>query len=106
MKLIFAIVRSEDEKPLNRALVEKEFSVTHISSSGGFLRRGNATLMIGVEEARLQEALDVIKGASHKKTELTASFSPAGVEAAPMPVAVSVGGATVFVVDIAGFHKF
>ncbi len=107
MKLVFAIVRNEDEKPLIRALVEKEFSVTRISSSGGFLRSGNATLMIGVEDERLQLSLDVIKGASHQKTELITSYIPnAGIESVPVPISVSVGGATVFVVDIESFYKF
>ncbi len=107
MKLLFAIVRNEDEKPLIRALVENELSVTRISSSGGFLRSGNATLMIGVEDERLGDALDVIKSASHRKTELITSYTPAtGIEAVPMPISVNVGGATVFVVDIESFHKF
>ncbi len=107
MKLVFAIVRNEDEKPLIRVLVEKEFSVTRISSSGGFLRSGNATLMIGVEDERLQDALELIKGASHRKTELITTYIPnAGIESMPAPISVSVGGATVFVVDIESFHKF
>ncbi len=107
MKLLFAIVRNEDEKPLIRALVEKELSVTRISSSGGFLRSGNATLMIGVEEERMNDALEVIKSASHRKTELVTSYTPgAGIEAVPIPISVSVGGATVFVVDVESFHKF
>lgn len=106
MKLVFAIVSAEEERALIRALVEKEFSITRISSSGGFLRRGNVTLMMGVVDERLSEALDVIKCASHKKTELMTPYMPASPEAAPMPVTVRVGGATVFVVDAESFHKF
>lgn len=49
MKLLFAIVQNDDQKSLTYALIEKNISVTRIASTGGFLRGGNSTLMIGVE---------------------------------------------------------
>ena len=49
MKLLFAIIQKEDTKPLTRALIEHEISVTRIASTGGVLSGGNTTLMIGVE---------------------------------------------------------
>ena len=56
MKLLFAVISNDDTKTLMRALVEARISVTRIASSGGFLRSGNSTLMIGVDEDRLEEA--------------------------------------------------
>jgi uncharacterized protein YaaQ len=57
MKLLFAIVQNDDQKALTNALVERSISVTRIASTGGFLRGGNTTLMIGVEADRLEETL-------------------------------------------------
>ena len=57
MKLLFAIVQNDDQKSLTYALIEKNISVTRIASTGGFLRGGNSTLMIGVEADRLEETL-------------------------------------------------
>lgn len=61
MKLLIAIVRSQDTDNVLKALVEGDFGVTHIASTGGFLRRGNATLMIATEEERVDTAIDVIR---------------------------------------------
>jgi uncharacterized protein YaaQ len=61
-KLILAIIFHADAvEPLSQALLEKDYAVTKISSTGGFLRRQNTTLMIGVEEERLSGAMDVIR---------------------------------------------
>ena len=50
MKLIFAVVHDDDTNKAVRHLNEKRYRVTKLSSTGGFLRKGNTTLMIGVEE--------------------------------------------------------
>ncbi|MEW6569018.1 MAG: cyclic-di-AMP receptor [Chloroflexota bacterium] len=63
MKLIVAIVRDHDADAVLSALVEKDLRVTRTASSGGFLRRGNATFWIGIEDERVDEALDVIRAA-------------------------------------------
>ncbi len=102
MKLLFAIVQKDDVKNLTKALVQHKLSVTRISSSGGVLRGGNTTLMIGVEEDRLQETLEIIKNeSSRREVWTTASYALPGVSADSLhsPVLVTVGGATVFVVD-------
>lgn len=108
MKLLFAIVQDDDVRALTRALVEHELSVTRIASTGGFLRGGNSTLMIGVEANRLDTALDIIHKKSRRRNAVAAP-PPAlqGMpEGAPLPMQVSVGGATVFVVDVESFHKY
>lgn len=61
MKMIIAIVRDRDTNPVSTALTSAEFRVTHIASTGGFLRRGNSTLFIGVEDEKVESALDVIR---------------------------------------------
>lgn len=61
MKMIIAIVRDRDTNPVSTALTSAEFRVTHIASTGGFLRRGNSTLFIGVEDEKVEQALEVIR---------------------------------------------
>lgn len=61
MKMIIAIVRDRDTNPVSTALTSAEFRVTHIASTGGFLRRGNSTLFVGVEDDKVESALEVIR---------------------------------------------
>ncbi len=61
MKLIVAIVQDRDNEPISQALISAGFRVTRIASSGGWLRRGSTTLMIGVENEQLNEAIRLIR---------------------------------------------
>jgi uncharacterized protein YaaQ len=63
MKLILAIVSADAIDPVSKALVQNKYTVTQISSVGGFLRRGSTTLVIGVQENQVEDALAVIRGA-------------------------------------------
>lgn len=61
MKLIFAIIQDHDTDPVSRALTSMSFRVTLIASTGGFLRRGSSTLLIGVEDDQVEQALQVLR---------------------------------------------
>jgi uncharacterized protein YaaQ len=110
MKLIFAIVQNDDVRKLMRELVKNEISVTRIASTGGFLHGGNATLMIGIDDEKLDTALDVIKSCSSSRKEymvIPSAYPGAGfADTASAPVPVTLGGATVFVLDVQNFYKF
>lgn len=108
MKLLFAIVQNDDQKALTYALIERNISVTRIASTGGFLRGGNSTLMIGVEAAQLPETLEIIRERSSRRQVVTvpASGIPHNIDSAAMPMTVTVGGATVFVLDVQDTYKF
>ena len=108
MKLIFAIVHDEDSPRLMAELNKSGFRVTKLNSSGGFLRAGNTTLMVGVEDDKLQEVLDIIRKYScSRKAAINTNVTPAAIGGAyiPYPVEVMVGGATVFVTDVVHFEK-
>jgi len=96
MKLIYAIIQDEDERNLTRALIENDFSVTRVSSSGGFLKKGNTTLMMGVDEKRIDEIFEIIRSHSTRRS----------MQAPDGSGTVSTGGATVFMVDAERFAKF
>ena len=108
MKLVIAIVQNDDAKPLTRVLTKNKISVTRISSTGGFLSDGNTILMIGVDQDRLQEALDLIKEHSHRRTAAMPAVLLAAQNADNplLPINVTIGGATVFVLDVEQFEKF
>jgi len=63
MKLILAVVRDMDTESILNKLLPQGFRVTRLASTGGFLRRGSTTLMIGVDEGRETEVIDLIKHA-------------------------------------------
>ena len=64
MKLIIAIVRDTDAESMVNRLVAKSYRVTRIASSGGFLRKGSVTLVIGVEPEKIQAVIDLLKEAA------------------------------------------
>jgi len=61
MKMIIAILRDVDSDPVSHSLTSASYRVTVIASTGGFLRRGNTTLLIGTEDEKVEKALDIIK---------------------------------------------
>ena len=61
MKLIIAIVKDSDDVPVISQLVAQNYRVTRVASTGGFLRRGNVTLLIGVEPERVQDAINLLQ---------------------------------------------
>ena len=107
MKLIVAIVQDEDAGRLVSALMDKGFGVTKLATTGGFLRAGN-TIISGVEDDKLQDALGVIEKICKSREQITASTTPmggAGGVYVPYPIRVTVGGATVFVLEVSQFLK-
>jgi uncharacterized protein YaaQ len=104
MKLVIAIIHSEDASTLVDALTDKDYRVTRLRSSGGFLKQENATVMLGVEEAQVEDVMAVIRETCHARSQYINPMPPLmepGEFYMPYPVEVSFGGATVFVVDVA-----
>jgi uncharacterized protein YaaQ len=61
MKMIIAIIHDPDNEPVSQALIASGFRVTRVASTGGFLRRGSSTLMIGVEDEKVDEAIQILR---------------------------------------------
>lgn len=108
MKMIIAIVQDEDVNKLTDVLTDKSISSTSLPSSGGFLREGNTTLLIGIEEARIDEVIDLIKQECKSRTKITATPMATGWVSSvynPQAIEVPVGGATIFIIDVEQFKK-
>ncbi|MBM7555158.1 cyclic-di-AMP receptor [Thalassobacillus pellis] len=109
MKMIVAVVQDKDSSRLTNALSERNFQSTKLSSTGGFLKAGNTTLMIGCEDDAVDDALEIIKKNCSHREQMVAPISPMGGNAdsyIPKPVKVEVGGATVFVLPVESFFQF
>lgn len=105
MKLVIAVINRDDANAVSQALVKGGFSSTRLATTGGFLMAGNVTLMIGVEEANVEEVIDIIKTRSHSRKQFIPSTVELGHGHFPgAPVEVTVGGATIFVVDVERFE--
>lgn len=106
MKLIIAIVQDDDSRMLMDRLREREVGATKLNSTGGFLRQGNTTVLIGVDEGRVDETLEIISE-SCKEREIMTTIPPMVEEASLIlqSFKVKVGGATAFVLDVEQFKK-
>jgi uncharacterized protein YaaQ len=106
MKLVIAIVNNDDCHIVLDEIMREGFSATKLSTSGGFLRAGNATLLIGVEEDKLARLLDIIGRFCSKRKQVVQTQPTFNADFfVSVPVEISVGGATVFVLDVEQFHK-
>ena len=107
MKLIVAIVQAYDTDRLLRTVTSAGFRVTRIQSTGGFLRAGNSTVFMGVEDERLRECLDLIKSSARSRVETVPDELEAHVlEFTGADIAsVAVGGAVVFVLPVTRFER-
>ena len=109
MKLVVAVIQDQDSNRLASALTKNNFRATKLASTGGFLRSGNTTFLVGVEDNRIPQLLDIIRDNCRAREQMVTPVSPLGGSAdsyIPYPVEVEVGGATVFVLPIEQFHHF
>ena len=108
MKLLVAVVHNEDAGALVDALLEREHRATRLHSSGGFLKQSNATILVGVEDDKLDEVLAIVRDSCHARTQVINPMPPImepGEFFMPYPLEVEVGGATVFVVPVERFER-
>ena len=106
MKMITAIVNKEDAKSVTRALIKEGFSITRLSTTGGFLMAGNVTLLIGLEDEKVDACIGVIADHCRQRTEVVPNNVGYGIAVeTAYPMEVTVGGATVCVTNVERFEK-
>jgi uncharacterized protein YaaQ len=105
MKMIMAIVQPDDASRAAQALNSAGFRVTRMATQGAWLRRENVTLLVGVNDEQVGNALHVLRQAAQRRMtyvnvpgEMTSVYSP-------QPLEVEVGGATIFVLDVERFER-
>lgn len=107
MKLLLMIVQDYDAPGLLRHLIDAGYRVTQVSSTGGFLRAGNTTFMLGVDDERVPEALKLVEKHCSVRTEIIRPTAIADLDEwyPPDQVEVEVGGASVFMFDIDRYER-
>jgi uncharacterized protein YaaQ len=108
VKLVVAVVHNEDAGALVDALLDGEYRATRLHSSGGFLKQSNATIILGVEDDRVDAVLTIIRETCNARTQVVNPMPPImepGEFFMPYPLEVEVGGATVFVLPVDRFER-
>ena len=108
MKLVITVISDTDAAPLLNALVQKGYRATKLASTGGFLREGNTTMLIGVEKEKVDEVIDIINDKCQSRRQFVTPIAALPGPAEPFgsyPMEITVGGATVFVVDVEKYMK-
>jgi len=103
MNLIFAIVHSDDASGILDALTRRGHGATRINTAGGFLKESNATILLGVDEEKVDDVLSLIQSNCQTRTQYVNPLPPVmepGEFYMPYPVEVQIGGATVFVLEV------
>lgn len=109
MKLIVAVIHDRDQKRTSDNLLRAGFKFTKIASTGGFLREGNVTMLIGSEVDQVESVLGILSDSSRTREQYVNVLPP---EATPVgtfltsPVKVQVGGAIAFIVDVERFERY
>ena len=105
MKLIMAIVSSDDSRDVLDRLTKAGFRATVIGTTGGFLREGNTTLFLGIEDQKVPAALEILQQVCRRRSQWVSplpTLEGPGLEMAE-PIEVSVGGAVAFVMNVEQF---
>lgn len=106
MKLLLIIISSEDAEKVSKALIKEKYIVTKLATTGGLLLNGNTTLLVGTDDARVNDVANIVS--EHCKSrkqpvprEVTDQYSMFS----SLPADVQVGGATIFVLEVSSFYK-
>jgi len=103
VKLVLAIVQQKDRDRLIDELTEAGFQATVLASTGGFLREGNSTIMLGIDEGAIDRVLEAVRKTCRTREQFMTPIPPV-VEPVDSyvtyPVKVQVGGAIIFVLNV------
>jgi uncharacterized protein YaaQ len=108
VKLVVAVVHNEDARVLIDALLAHQYRATWLHSSGGFLKQSNATILLGVDEEKVEEVVGLVRDNCHSRTQTVSPIPPImepGEFFMPYPLEVEVGGAVVFVLPVDRFER-
>ena len=106
MKMVMAIINRDDASVVVQQLTKSGYQVTKLATTGGFLKAGNTTILVGVNDEKVDTVLGLISKHSRSRSQLlpTTEMGSGGVYSS-MPVEVMVGGATCFVLNIERMEK-
>lgn len=104
--LLLAVIQAQDVESAQNALSKIGLTSTRLPSVGGFLGRRNVTLMIGLPSDRQQSALDALHASCRQRIEYIAVPLESAPLPLPTPTPITIGGATIFSIDIEHYEEF
>jgi uncharacterized protein YaaQ len=108
VKLVVAVVHNEDARVLINALLTHQYRATWLHSSGGFLKQSNATILVGIEDDKVDDIVTLVHENCHSRKQVVSPIPPImepGEFFLPYPLEVEVGGAVVFVLPVDRFER-
>ena len=102
MKLVIGIINSDDANDLLAEITKASFQATKLSTSGGFLKMGNVTVLVGVEDEQVDDVVGIFRNCCSRRTQMIPSTPHYLGEGfvSTTPVQVTIGGATLFIIDV------
>ena len=104
--LFIAVVQAQDAEIAENTLAQLALPVTRLPSVGGFLGRRNATLLIGLPVERKSEIESSLRENCRQRVEYIAVPLESAPLPLPAPTPITIGGATVFSIDVEHFEEF
>ena len=108
MKLVIAVVHNEDAGPLINSLLAREYRATWLHSWGGFLKQSNSTILLAVDDEKVDDVVAIVRENCHGRTQTVSPIPPVmepGQFFLPYPLEVEVGGAVLIVVPVDRFER-
>ena len=108
VKLVLAVVHNEDARVLVDALLAHQYRATWLHTSGGFLKQSNATILVGVDDDKIDEVVGIVRDNCRARSQTVSPIPPImepGEFFMPYPIEVEVGGAVIFVLPIERFER-
>jgi uncharacterized protein YaaQ len=104
--LLTAVVQAQDSESADNALTKLGFSVTRLPSTGGFLGRRNSTLLIGIPADKKLLAIETLNKNCRQRVEYIAVPLESAPLPLPAPTPITIGGATIFAMEVERFEEF
>ncbi|MCX6017404.1 MAG: cyclic-di-AMP receptor [Chloroflexi bacterium] len=104
MKMILAIVQADDAAKVTAALIEGGHRVTRVATEGGWLRKENSTLLLGIEDDKIDDVMKILKGTARRRTSYISVPREVPGALNAQVIDVEIGGATVFVLNVERFE--
>jgi uncharacterized protein YaaQ len=103
--LLMAVVQAQDAETAENALMKMGFSVTRMPSAGGFLGRRNATLLIGLPVEQQTAAIEQLNKNCRQRVEFIAVPLESAPLPLPAPTPITIGGATIFSLEVEHYEE-
>jgi uncharacterized protein YaaQ len=105
-RMMTAVVQEQDVENAIQSLTRLGISLTRLPSTGGFLGRRNATLLVGMNHTQEQMAVQALSKSCRKRVEYVATPLEGSPLPFPSPTPITVGGATIFLFDVERYEEF